>query len=141
MDEMADGYHGRSGGLADQSRSPRWHDGWRYGRAAYVRSREILARTGLPLCLDPVPLRVDLERNIARLSAAIGTPVRMALRRTGPTSRSAIASYGPPARRARACSKPLIARWLYDHTPRQHPCRERRLGHHRAGDGRGRPYA
>ena len=44
MDEMVDGYlHGRSGGLADPSRSPRWHDGWRYGRAAYVRSREISA--------------------------------------------------------------------------------------------------
>lgn len=49
-------------------------------RRMYDRARD-LARTGLPLCLDPVPLRVDLERNIARLSAAIRTQVRMALRR------------------------------------------------------------
>ena len=49
-------------------------------RRMYDRARD-LARTGLPLCLDPMPLRVDLERNIARLSAAIRTQVRMALRR------------------------------------------------------------
>ena len=48
-------------------------------RRMYDRARD-LARTGLPLCLDPRPLPVDLERNIARLSAAIRVQVQFALR-------------------------------------------------------------
>lgn len=49
-------------------------------RFTYNRVNDLM-RTGLPLCLDPHPLSVDLERNIARLSAAIRVQVRYALRR------------------------------------------------------------
>lgn len=50
------------------------------GRLMFDRARD-LAHTGLPLCLELRPSREDLERNIDRLSAAIRTQVRMALRR------------------------------------------------------------
>lgn len=49
-------------------------------RLMFDRARD-LVHTGLPLCLDLRPSPADLERNIDRLSAAIRTQVRMALRR------------------------------------------------------------
>lgn len=48
-------------------------------RFTYNRVNDLM-RTGLPLCLDPNPLPIDLERNIARLSSAIRVQVQFALR-------------------------------------------------------------